>query len=253
MVQIALMKWVFLSPHLDDVTFSCGGLVWEQSQAGNQVEIWTICAGDPPDGDLSPFAQTLHASWPLEEDVVQQRREEDVEACKVLGARQRHFKIPDCIYRRSPQEQDWLYPYEEAIFSGLHQAEKPLIAALHRHLQDALSGDEMVVCPLGIGNHVDHELTRKAAQRLNLERLFYADYPYVREPLNQGILDVMEEAADWEGVSFDLSPRALQAWKEASICYQSQIELFWIDEQELFQELERYAASMSGIKLWKAV
>jgi len=53
------MNWIYISPHLDDVAFSSGGLVWEQSNAGEQVGIWTIFAGDPPVGPLSDFAEKL--------------------------------------------------------------------------------------------------------------------------------------------------------------------------------------------------
>jgi len=42
------MHWIYLSPHLDDAVLSCGGIIWQQVQSGHQVEIWTICAADPP-------------------------------------------------------------------------------------------------------------------------------------------------------------------------------------------------------------
>jgi len=57
------VKWIYLSPHLDDAALSCGGLLWEQSQAGDEVAVWSICAGDPPPGRLSPFARSLQARW----------------------------------------------------------------------------------------------------------------------------------------------------------------------------------------------
>jgi LmbE family N-acetylglucosaminyl deacetylase len=57
------MDWIYLSPHLDDVVLSCGGLVWEQARQGERVEIWTICAGDPPPIPLSSFAASLHERW----------------------------------------------------------------------------------------------------------------------------------------------------------------------------------------------
>ncbi|MBN2499463.1 MAG: PIG-L family deacetylase, partial [Anaerolineales bacterium] len=57
------LKLIYLSPHLDDVALSCGGLVWEQAQAGMAVEVWSVCAGDPPPGELSEYARSLHARW----------------------------------------------------------------------------------------------------------------------------------------------------------------------------------------------
>lgn len=95
------MHWIYLSPHLDDVALSCGGLVWEQSQAGEQVEVWTVCAGDPPPGPLSPFAEELHRRWKTGPEAAQPRREEDKRSLEFLGASPRHFPLPDCIYRRA--------------------------------------------------------------------------------------------------------------------------------------------------------
>lgn len=247
------MKWVFLSPHLDDVVFSCGGLVWERVQAGDDVEIWTICAGDPLGDECSPFAKSLHKTWDLQDQVVQHRREEDKDACAELGATPRHFMFPDAIYRQSPERGEWLYPTEEAIFGGLDPVEKPLLDVLSLQLSREVVGVDLVVSPLGVGNHVDHELTRKAAHRLERDLCFYADYPYVREAENKSILKVMAESEDWEEVQYPVSSSGLSAWKKASFSYQSQIRLFWKDEGVLAEGLEEYSAFMSGVTLWKRV
>jgi hypothetical protein len=183
--------------------------------------------------------------------MVQHRRVEDVDACRKLGAVPQHFMIPDAIYRRSPERDAWLYPSEESIFGGLDPLEKPLVEMVSVRLSHDLSDVDLVVSPLGIGNHVDHELTRKAAQRLGREVYFYADYPYVREAQNQPILEVMRASRDWEEVQFGISPPALSAWKEASACYLSQRSLFWRDEGALGEALEEFTVVMSGVRLWK--
>ena len=131
------MQWIYISPHLDDVALSCGGRVWEQAQEGDHASIWTICAGDPPQGPLSPFAQSLHDRWETGREAIAQRREEDILSCRQLGASYRHFDVPDCIYRRSgapfessPGSSGFLYATEESIFGLLHPAEAALVEAL---------------------------------------------------------------------------------------------------------------------------
>ena len=89
------MKWIYISPHLDDAVFSCGGTIWEQICRGEAVEIWTMCAGDPPPGLLTPFAETLHQRWGTGFDSLAERRTEDYAAAAVLGASIVHFDIPD--------------------------------------------------------------------------------------------------------------------------------------------------------------
>ena len=58
------MRWIYLSPHLDDAVFSAGGLIYEQAQAGIPVEIWTIMCGYPPlPEEVFSVAQLLHVQW----------------------------------------------------------------------------------------------------------------------------------------------------------------------------------------------
>ncbi|MRR32548.1 PIG-L family deacetylase, partial [bacterium] len=96
------MQWIYLSPHLDDAVLSCGGMIAEQASGGDSIQIWTICAGAPPAGRLSPFARKLHQRWGTGRDAIKVRRLEDRAACQRLGAVSRHFPIPDCIYRQDP-------------------------------------------------------------------------------------------------------------------------------------------------------
>jgi len=103
------MRWIYLSPHLDDAALSAGGWIYDQVQAGNPVEIWTIMCGVPPTTELSPFAQVLHYQWGMEtaEQVVLGRRQEDINAANILGAVTQHFDFLDCIYRQGKEGQ-WL-------------------------------------------------------------------------------------------------------------------------------------------------
>ena len=55
------MRWIYISPHLDDAVLSAGGLIYEQTRAGMDVEIWNFMCGFPPSEELSPYAQILHS------------------------------------------------------------------------------------------------------------------------------------------------------------------------------------------------
>ena len=72
---------VYLSPHLDDAVFSCGGVIYQQTSMGDEVLVVTICAGEPMTDQLSPFAQGLHERWGIDQASVEVRREEDLRAC----------------------------------------------------------------------------------------------------------------------------------------------------------------------------
>ncbi|HEX7975017.1 MAG TPA: PIG-L family deacetylase [Anaerolineales bacterium] len=243
------MEWIYLSPHFDDIALSCGGLVWEQVRAGDHASVWTICAGRPPDVPLSPFAELLHARWQTGPEAVELRRGEDIASCAQMGAAYRHFSIPDCIYRRSPLDGTALYASEESISGPLHPHEEPLIEALHAELDRALPGAAELVSPLALGGHVDHRLTRAAAERLGRRLWYYADYPYVLR--NAGQVEALRETG-WQEDVFPISPQGLDAWERAVAAHASQISTFWPDPEAMRLALHDYSYSMGGAALWRA-
>lgn len=238
--------WIYLSPHFDDVALSCGGLVWEQVSAGARVEIWTICAGEPGELPLSAFATALHARWQSGSAAVEARRLEDLAACQRLGAQPRHFSISDCIYRMAHGH--FLYASEAALFGPLHPAETDLVNQLTADLWTSLPEKAHLVSPLGLGNHVDHQLTRLAAEALDLPLWYYADYPYVLSAMEQAALP-----AQACRTTLLLSQPALLAWQDAVAAYASQISTFWRDESEMRQALLAYATRHGGIPLWRSL
>lgn len=252
-----IVNWVYLSPHFDDVAFSCGGLIWEQTQKGNQVSIWTICAGNPPPGNLSPFAASLHQRWDTGLEAVQLRREEDNNSNQILNSDYYHFSLPDCIYRKSPSGFHY-YPSVESLFGGLDAGEDSLVRdlaqALSHLVETGMPGLTLnIVSPLGLGSHVDHQLVRKAAEALaegqsNLHLWYYADFPYL---LHEKELRKRKEAQEMEEVCFPVSSEGLDAWFRASAAHASQLSTFWKDEDGLRYALEGYLAENGGICLWK--
>lgn len=256
------MDWIYLSPHFDDAALSCGGLIWEQAQGGNSVSIWTTCAGRFPPGELSAVARELHARWWASRDdisrseteeegrIVELRREEDLRACNLLSAACYHFDIPDCIYRFGKGDDGlprYYYPKWEAITSQLDPGETPVVTALADRLSSHLPGGAQLVIPLGLGNHVDHQLSRLAAERLQRELWYYADFPYTRE--QGGVLENLKRAG-WKPRRFRISPAGLDAWQRSVAAYRSQISSFWPNLEAMRDELEQYCEKAGGVVLW---
>jgi LmbE family N-acetylglucosaminyl deacetylase len=241
------MAWIYLSPHFDDVALSCGGLVWEQVQSGELVSIWTICAGEPTSEILSPFAQELHTRWETSQDASQRRRVEDTNSCRLLGASSRYFSLPDCIYRQHPQSGQFMYASETSLNGPLDPGEIPLIDDLKLELQQALPPDATLICPLALGAHVDHQLTRLAAEALGEKLCYYTDFPYVLRYKSQ--VEQMERDG-WESRLFPISPAGLLAWQDAISAHASQISTFWLNELEMRQAVSDYLFETAGLRLW---
>ncbi len=216
---------------------------------GERVTILTVFGGEPPPGDLPPFAAQIHARWGSGHEAVRRRREEERLACARLGAKPLHFDLPDCIYRRLPPDGSPLIQSEADLFRFPHHGETALREKLSPLLAAAIRAAERVVCPLGIGGHVDHRLTRMAAQRAFEEVWFYADYPYVVRPSTN--------LADWVADSpllFQLmiGTEGLKAWQDACAAYVSQISSFWENENEMRASLEAYWREGGGSRLWQS-
>jgi LmbE family N-acetylglucosaminyl deacetylase len=242
---------IYLSPHLDDAVLSCGGRIHQQSQRGERVSVITLCAGDPPQAALSPFAQALHLRWNTPREAAAIRRAEDRAALGLLGAEPVHWDVPDCIYRADPQTGAFLYASEAALFGVWQAAEHPLAqrlaADIARHVH--AHPDSRLYVPLGIGNHVDHQLTRRAAEATGLPLIYYEDYPYAaREPYT-ALWAGRARAADGRALRPEwaaLDEADLAAKCRAVAAYVSQLSSFWASEAAMHAALRSFAEQVGG-------
>lgn len=241
------MNWIFLSPHLDDVVLSCGGLIAELVNSGHKAAVWTICAGDPPAAPLSPLALELHQRWGFGTDAVERRREEDRRSCEWLGAAVKHFDIPDCIYRLNTQTGEPLIPTNDDLFQPLPPVEFPLADSIRLRLKSMLPQDVQLVSPMALGNHIDHHLTRRAAEGLGIPLLYYPDYPYsVDAPFENGGKPPME----LENFVQMVSHEGFIRWVEAIGLHTSQISTFWGTLEEMEKAIRAYWRAGGGSTLW---
>lgn len=246
---------LYLSPHLDDAVLSCGALIHTQTRRGERVIVLTVCAGEAPAQGLSPFAEALHARWQTPVNAVALRRAEDIAALQVLGARYLHLSVPDCIYRRHPTDGTPLYASEAALFGEWHPAEHGLARQVAQSISDLrrIVRATQLYAPLGIGRHVDHQLTRRAAELSGLTLHYYEDYPYAGRTSDAQAWGGLARGLRVEWSSFDEA--ALEAHCQATAAYQSQVSTFWPDEAAMRTALRDFAQrSDSGLaeRVWQA-
>src|SRR2546421_8348267 len=72
---------IYLSPHFDDVVYSCGGTIGMQAHSGQRPLVITVFAGVPPSElEISSFALKKHSAMGFDSDVqavIAARRKED--------------------------------------------------------------------------------------------------------------------------------------------------------------------------------
>ncbi len=246
-------RMIFLSPHPDDAVLSCGGWIYQLAQNGERPIVMTVFGGDrPADVPLSDFARSLHERWQLGADAPARRRDEDRAACDRLGCYLLHLPFADAAYRIDPVTRHTLYSTEEAIFGEVR--DRATIDRVAKAVQARLqyvSDKACLVVPLTAGKHVDHVITRLAAERLNADLIYYEDYPYAEQPERmthvwesaEGAADgaARERAREWASETVELSEAALQAKIEAFLQHRSQISTFYRDDEEVRQRMRAYA------------
>ncbi|MCB8943587.1 MAG: PIG-L family deacetylase [Ardenticatenaceae bacterium] len=241
---------IYLSPHLDDAVLSCGGQIFQATAVQRQsVLIVTIMAGDPVETAVSEFAQGQHQSWDLLHEATAQRRAEDMAACRLIGADHAHWQVPDCIYRHHPQTGITFYNSDPDIFGAVHPAEYPLVDDLAAQLTH-LPPHGRILAPLTIGNHVDHQLTRLAAEKAFGSRLvYYEEYPYAQR---LGGVDsvIAPDDPQWQAEVMPLSPEALQMKIKAIAAYPSQMANLFNGRSHMIQLVTDYTQTIGGERIW---
>ncbi len=164
---------LFVSPHLDDVAFSCGGLAALLADAGWYTVMATVFTRSVVPAQGFALACQLDKGLDAAADYMALRRDEDRDAARLLGlAECRHLDLPEAPHRG--------YDSAPALFAGLLPGDgvggevAARLRALQAELQPAL-----VLAPQGLGNHADHLQVRAAV--LDVVRApvwWYRDTPY---------------------------------------------------------------------------
>ncbi len=238
------MRWIYISPHLDDAVLSAGGLIYEQTRAGLDVEIWTLMCGFPPDEELSTYAQILHQDWGISSaaEVVTARRAEDAKATNMVGAKTVYFDYLDCIYRRA-KNREWLYSY---IFVPPHEDDGDLPARIAESISARLQPTDQLVCQLGLGSHVDHVLVRRAVDLLQLPVLYDVDIPY----LFKSPEELAPKTAGMKENPHKITEAGLRVWQDAISAYESQISALFDSSDAMREQIQSYWAEKNSLGLW---
>ena len=240
------MRWIYLSPHLDDAVLSAGGLIYEQTHAHIPVEIWTFMCGRPPAGEISPLAEENHVKWGFSssEEGIDIRREEDRNAATILGAKVTHFDFLDCIYRRGV-DGDWLY---SEITAPPHGEDAELQKQIAETISARILPDDILVCQLSVGSHVDHVIVRQAAELLRRPLLYDIDIPYVLHKPDE----FAPKSAGMDESTYSITEASLRSWQEAVLEYKTQLPVLGVamsTPEDVRDSLRSYWWEWKGIRL----
>ena len=170
---------LFISPHLDDVAFSCGGLAALLAGQGWHTILATVFTRSVVPATGFALACQLDKGLPPGADYMALRRQEDLGAAAHLAVAALHWlDLPEAPHRG--------YETAAALFGAVHAGDDPapVIAGLSALAQ--ATQPDLVLAPQGLGNHVDHQIVIAAVQAIFPagQIAYYRDTPYaIRQPL----------------------------------------------------------------------
>ena len=168
------MKTVLVfSAHLDDAAFSVGPLLAELKVQA-RIVVATVFTKSIANPGAFALACQLDKGIDASADYMLIRRHEDMEWAEIIGVEAVHGPFAEAPHRG--------YHSAEELFGPISQTDE-IGVDLRLWLGDLMVSlkPDMILVPLGIGNHVDHQWVRKAAEAMVVDPLtlaYYQDQPY---------------------------------------------------------------------------
>ncbi len=162
---------LLLGPHCDDIAYSLAGRLISGAESGRHLQLLTIFS----ESRFAPYAPGVTS----QAQVSALRHAEESNFCAALHLEHARLGLAEAPLRGYP-DVDSLFIDSDVLL------EDPMVACLEQCLRQRIERGvpARVFAPLGIGGHVDHRITRAAAQRVfgNVCPLFfYEDLPYAGE------------------------------------------------------------------------
>ena len=170
---------LFISPHLDDAAFSCGGTLARLAADDWQTILCTVFTKSVPRPQGFALACQLDKGLSPEIDYMKLRRAEDYQAAKILNAGEvLHLNFAEAPHRgyQSAAELFAEVKKEDEIWKAVGE---------YLGLLNDIHQPDLIFAPQGLGNHVDHRQTiRAVGEFTDAEKIrWYRDTPYsIRQP-----------------------------------------------------------------------
>lgn len=221
------MKLLALSPHLDDATFSAGGLLASRVDLGWDVTVATCFTGNVAQPTGFALACQLDKGLGADVDYMALRRAEDRAACDALGARAIHLPFLEAPHRGYASAAMLFAPRlpDDRIVDDVAATLAELVAA---------ERPDVVLGPLCLGNHVDHHVVLDAIRRSCAGHtvLLWEDWPYA---------DREDRVAAMPALIEHLTPETQARRIAACAAYESQLGFQFGGVEAMIERTERIA------------
>lgn len=226
------LKLFILSPHYDDAAYAL------------TLHIAGFVDNKTPLTIINCFTITQWTAHAVEEKGINEisllRKKEDEAFYKLFDP---HIGCIDLQLLDAPLRNDYIFQYKQ-----FNSDEWEVVKVLRNNLEKHVNG--FLLCPLGIGKHIDHAICREAVSQLysTIHVVFYEDLPYAARISPDEITLYVTDLENRLGVKLNYhiyNPENCAINKELAIrVYESQMK------DEFSSEIIAYMNKLSGERLW---
>lgn len=183
----------FISPHFDDAVFSAGSLISYLSTKTKVAVVNVFTKSGEKPYTLSAKVYLKQCSYSDANELFINRETEDALVLNRLGGKVINLGFVDALWRRKPPagilsqtfrniaELQVIYPtYRFHILKGkVAKQDDETIVQIQKKLSETIDpATSVIFCPFGIGNHIDHVITRIACEKQFPQVIYWSDFPY---------------------------------------------------------------------------
>ena len=127
-----------------------------------------------------------------------------------------------------------------------HPEDAEYPAKIAEAISARLKPDDQLLAQFTVGKHVDHVLTRRAAELLGRPLHYVADIPY----LFNYPADLDPNRAGMKETAHAVSETGVRLWQDAIAAYGSQMSMLFPSLEAMRQQMAEYAAQNGGVRIW---
>lgn len=157
----------FISPHLDDAIFSCGGLIYELKKKNNIIKVINVFTGfDDKNYSKEGLDFLKKTSFKSFSELFEKRLEEDKKVFDELNINVFNLGFKEFIFQKKSLEE--------------YFNDKKLKKAIFEKINNLLTDkNRLIFIPYGLGNNPDHLLLRQIVEDKFKNIIYYLEWPYI--------------------------------------------------------------------------
>jgi LmbE family N-acetylglucosaminyl deacetylase len=224
---------IFISPHLDDIAFSCGGTLWRLCQK-NRILVVNV---------FSDYGSKTTI-----------RRQEEENAARFFGYESLCLDLPDFPLR---EWFGWSVLQRNRVLTEQDRRWADRIAGRLKALMRGIEY-QWIYLPLGVGLHRDHQICFQAGVQAfsSVKALFYEDAPYALNPAAlKKRCDTLAGSSFWPEL-VEITD-CFENKMQGALYYQSQLRGCFGSEEDMrrryreFHAIEQSAKGSLHERIWR--